>query len=164
MSKKGPKKSELGNPKSLKRRKFVEGLINGKSMRRAALDAGYTPSMADKAGQKILPGAQHEFRDALAARIPLDRLVSRIAEGLDATETKLAQKDGKFTSKRELIAWEARRRYAELTAKLMGYLVERIELGGPDNGPLNFDVKVNFVDPQDAGEEAEESKLKELAE
>ena len=144
---KSRKKSELRAFGGAKRRRFVEGLIDGKSMRKAAIDAGYSQSMANDAGRKILPRVQEEFRDQLAKRIPLEKLVGRIAEGLDATETKFAQKDGKFTSTRTLISWEARRRYAELTAKLMGYLVERIELGGPDSGPLNFDFNVSFVDP-----------------
>ena len=139
--------SGKANTKSAKRRKFVEGLIDGKSMRKAALDAGYTESMADNASHRILPGAQEGFRDALAARIPLDHLLTRIAQGLDAMETKLAQKDGQFTGKKDLIAWETRRRYAELTAKLMGYLIERVEIGGAEDAPLTFDLNVNFLDP-----------------
>ena len=110
-TKKSRKKSELSkhkgaskvSTKSAKRRKFVKGLIDGKSMREAAIDAGYTQSMANDAGRKILPAAQAEFRDALGAKIPLDVLVERIAAGLDAKETKIAQKDGEFTDERELV-------------------------------------------------------------
>jgi phage terminase small subunit len=46
--KRTPKKSDVGAPK---RRRFVQGLIDGKSMRRAALDAGYSKSMAKNAQQ-----------------------------------------------------------------------------------------------------------------
>src|SRR5437867_239038 len=65
-----------------KRRRFFAGLIEGKSMRQAALAAGYTESMAHNASIKILPGARAEFGAELAKKIPLDKLVARIAEGL----------------------------------------------------------------------------------
>jgi hypothetical protein len=116
----------------------VAGLIDGKSMRKAALDAGYTEAMADNAGQKILPAARAEFEKALARKIPIAHLVQRIAEGLNAQETKLAQFEGSYTDARHLVAWGERRRYAELTAKLLGYLVERVELTGDDGGPVEF--------------------------
>ena len=142
------RKAKSASPKTAKRRRFVEGLVDGKSMRKAALDAGYTESMANDAGRKILPAVQKDFQDALAAKIPLDILLDRIAAGLSATEMKIAQKDGEFTDERELIAWEARRRYAELTAKLMGYMVEKVEIGGSETAPLVFDLNVNFIDPE----------------
>src|SRR5713226_1622137 len=85
-------------PQAAKRRRFVKGLIAGKSMRRAALDAGYTESMADNAGQKIMPYAIAEFRAELQKRIPIGLLTQRIREGLDAEETKFFQQNGKVMS------------------------------------------------------------------
>src|SRR5438105_11754639 len=124
-SKTGKKRSgkniEVNAPK---RRRFVAGLVEGKSMYRAALDAGYSKSMAKNAGEKILPGARNEFKKELARKIPHAVLIRRIAEGLNAKDTKLAQFEGGFSDERHLVAWETRRRYAELTAKLLGYLVE----------------------------------------
>ena len=143
---KAAKKANGGSPK---RRKFVQGLIDGKSMRRAALDAGYTPSMAKNASHRIMPAAREEFEAELERRIPEAKLVQRIAEGLDAVETRLAQYKGKFTSGQRLVAWESRRRYVELACKLKGYLVEWVQLSNSEEGPLAFDLKVNFVDPEE---------------
>lgn len=145
----GPKKSELRSPKSrknvspkaAKRRRFVEGLIDGKSMRKAALDAGYTPAMADKAGEKIFPAAQKEFREQLDRAIPNAVLIKRIAEGLNAKETRLAQFEGEYTDTRHLTNWSERRRYVELATKLKGYLVDKVELGGPDGGKIPLTVE-----------------------
>ena len=66
MRKRRVTKSDVKAPK---RRRFVAGLVAGKSMRRAALDAGYTTSMADNAGRKIMPGARAEFKQALNGKI-----------------------------------------------------------------------------------------------
>jgi hypothetical protein len=141
---KSRKKSESKAPK---RRRFVAGLIDGKSMRKAAIDAGYTQSMANDAGRKIMPGAQDEFRDLLGRSIPDDVLIQRISEGLDAKESKIAQYEGKFTDTKNLVAWGERRRYAELIAKLRGYLVERVEIGSSEDTPVNVDLNIRFVDP-----------------
>jgi hypothetical protein len=143
---KGPRKSELSNrkatpkttAKSPKRRRFVKGLIEGKSMRRAALDAGFTQSMADKAGEKIFPNARAEFQDELSKAVPIARLVARIAKGLDAKETKLASFEGSFEDSRDMIAWGERRHYAELAAKLLGFLVSKVELTGEGGGPIEL--------------------------
>ncbi len=135
---KSAKKPKTSEAKAPKRRRFVAGLVEGKSMRKAAIDAGYTQAMADKAGQKILPGAREEFKAALAKAIPISKLVQRISQGLNANETKLSQFEGTYTDARTLVSWGERRRYAELAAKLFGFLVLKVELGGDDGGPLEF--------------------------
>ena len=122
------KRASTKAAKSPKRRRFVAGLIDGKSMRRAALDAGYSQSMANNAGLKILPGAREEFKRELSRKVPHGRLVQRIVEGLDARTIKLAQFEGDFTDKRYFIDYSERRRYVELAAKLLGYLVEKVEV------------------------------------
>jgi hypothetical protein len=130
--------------KAPKRRRFVAGLIEGKSMRRAALDAGYTESMADNAGLKILPGAREELKKELGRKVPHAKLVQRIVEGLNAKEIKLAQFQGKYTDKRHVVNYSERRRYAELAAKLLGYLVQKSEVGSHEEAPLNFSLNVHF--------------------
>jgi phage terminase small subunit len=137
-----PKKSESNTPKrrpNPKVRRFVKGLMGGKSTRRAALDAGYTQNMADKAGEKIMPNAIAEFRAELRKRISLTKLSQRIAEGLDAKETKLAQHKGKFTGRRDLVAFGERREYTELAARLMGLADEKVEID--TRGPLEVIVR-----------------------
>jgi hypothetical protein len=89
--------------------------------------------MADKAGEKSMPNAIAEFRAELRKRIPLTKLLQRIAEGLDAKETMLAQHKGKFTGRLDLVAFGERREYTELAARLMGLADENVEVdtGGP---------------------------------
>src|SRR5207244_11999145 len=111
-------------------------------------------AMSDNAGVKILPGAREEFQEALARRIPNEVLVRRIAEGLNAKETKLAQYEGEYTDERYLVSWSERRRYAELACKLRGLLIEKIEVGQSEEAPLNFELNVRFVDPEDKIQEA----------
>lgn len=145
---KSRKKSELKapSPKAAKRRRVVDGLIEGKSQRKAATDAGFSESMADNFKQKILPGLVDEFRDELEKKVPHAILIQRITEGLSAFETKHALFEGKFSDTRNLVSFSERRHYVELTAKLLGYLVQRVEIGGKDSGPLEFNLNVSFVD------------------
>lgn len=126
------------SPKAAKRRRVVAGLIEGKSQRKAAIDAGFSPSMADNFKQKILPGVQTEFQQELEQKVPRAVLIRRLAEGLNAKETRLTQFEGEFTDQRHLVAWSERRHYAELVAKLLGLLVQRVELTGDKGGPVEI--------------------------
>jgi hypothetical protein len=150
------KKIKKHSAKSPKRRRFVEGLIDGKSMRRAAVDAGYSESMAKNAGARIMPGAIAEFQALLSRKIPQSMLVQRIAEGLDARKTKFACFEGDFTDKRSMVDFEARRRYVELACKLMGYLKEKVEISTEDNAPVAFNLQVNFVSTDENGRRLEQ--------
>lgn len=145
---KGRKKSDLKlpDPKAVKRRKVLAGLIAGKSKKQAALDAGHTSAMAENFKQKILPGLREEFQGELRNKVPNAKLIQRIVEGLNAKETKLTQFEGEFSDARHLVAFSERRRYVELACQLLGYLVEKVEIGGKDDGPVNFQLDVNFVD------------------
>ncbi|MGH9504785.1 MAG: hypothetical protein ACRD20_18185 [Terriglobales bacterium] len=131
--------------KAPKRRRFVAGLIAGKSMRRSALDAGYTQSMANNAGREIMPGARKEFKQEILRKIPHAKLIRRLVQGLDAKETKLVQFEGKISDYRHLVSFRERRRYVELIAKLLGYLTEKVELSGPEETPSNLELHVHFV-------------------
>jgi hypothetical protein len=151
------KKSDVKAPK---RRRFVAGLIAGKSMRRAALDAGYTRSMANNAGAKITPGTRAEFQQELARKVPHGKLIKLIADGLNARETKLAQFEGQYTDQRQVIDFSERRRYAELALKIFGYLKEMVELSSSEDAQLNFNLDVHFVDGEPgAGEKTEDAAL-----
>jgi hypothetical protein len=44
-----------------------------------------------------------------------------ISDGLEATETKFFQHEGRVTDSKELINWSERRAYAELAAEYGGY-------------------------------------------
>ena len=117
--------------------KFTEGVISGKSMYQAAIDAGYSDSYARNAYKFIMPNAREIFKRALEHYAPIGKVTQRIAEGLDATETKFFQKDGVVMDERELIAWSERREYAALAAKLLDVEpVRALAVTGADGGPL----------------------------
>jgi hypothetical protein len=115
-------------------------------MRRAALDAGYSAAMAKNAGQKIMPGAINEFKEALAKTVPQSKLIQRIAEGINAKKTIFAQFQGSFTDSRQLVDYSERRRYVELVCKLFGCFNES-EISKEDEAPVEYNLTVRFTDP-----------------
>ena len=136
---------EITGPSDRRKLAFVEGLIEGKSMRQAALAAGYAPSTAESAYRAILPGVKQIFQDALHRHISVGKLAKRISEGIDAEETKFFQKDGIVTDKRDVIAWSERREYSELAAKLFGFATDKLSLTGEEGGPLAIEIVVKHV-------------------
>lgn len=114
--------AELTASLPAKKQAYIEGRIAGKSKRQAALDAGYSTSMADHATDKI---ETRDVREAFAALIretvPPERIAKAISEGLDAMETKFFSSEGEVKDSRDVIAWTERRQYAELAAEYGGY-------------------------------------------
>lgn len=117
---------------SLRKRLYVKGLAQGKTKRQAALDAGYSPSVADRAIQLETKDVKDAFSRLIRKRVPAHHIAQRIAEGLDAVETKFFQKDGKIVDTADVVAWGERRQYAELAAKFGGYIAP--EKGGSSVG------------------------------
>jgi len=145
MRKKRPQKTvEIIGPKEVRRQKFVAGMVEGKSMRQAALYAGYSPSMAAQACREILPQVQGLFREALHHKISVGKLAGTIAAGLDATETKTATFEGKITDTLDLVNWGERRASAELAARLMGYL-DAPGKPGPESSGVTLNVNFGEV-------------------
>jgi len=72
-----------------------------------------------KCAHRILerPGVRAELEKILRRWIDPEKLGRRIAEGLDAMETKFAQVEGQFTDAREVIAWGERRAYIEMVGR-----------------------------------------------
>jgi phage terminase small subunit len=102
----------------IKKRKYAEGVSKGKTRKQAALDAGYSASVAKNAKAKIESEAYQEAFAALIRKtIPAEKIAQRIQEGMDAMETKFFQKDGEVIESRDVIAWGERRAYAELAAE-----------------------------------------------
>lgn len=97
----------------------------------AALDAGFSESMAKAAAARIeTPEVQKAFRQLVRKAIPEHRIIERLSEGLDA-EHKTPVISGK-----EVIDWNVepdyreRREYLELAAKFGAYYIERKEIHG----------------------------------
>lgn len=107
-----------GNPE--RRRAFVEGVVAGKTLRRAALDAGYSENMADQPGKKIVRYVQGELKEAIRRRIRTDKIVSVIESGLDASDSKFFAHEGVVMDQRDVPAWSDRREYAKLAVMLGG--------------------------------------------
>jgi hypothetical protein len=136
--------------RKVRARKFVQGVMAGKSMKRAALAAGYPESIANHPGAKIIPHTIDEFRAELQRRIPIEKLSQRIAEGLDAKETKFFQHEGKVVETREVIAWAERRQYADLAATLKGLAVKEQEETEIHANAVIL-LKINLVKPNGNG-------------
>jgi hypothetical protein len=79
-----------------------------------------------------MPRVEENFRDIIRRHVPAEKIAMRIAEGLDATETRFATFEGKITDSKECIAYGERRQYAELAAKLSGVYPDKKELDTPD--------------------------------
>jgi phage terminase small subunit len=122
-----PKKRKL--PLNERQTAYLRERVKGKNKYQAAIAAGYPPSTARVAGTQIeSPHVRAEFQAIIRRRISADKIAQRIEEGLDAMETKFASFEGQLTDRQDVIAWEDRRRYAELAAKYGGYYVEKSEL------------------------------------
>jgi len=123
----GRKKAKTRKP-TVRQRKYVKGLVEGKSMTQAARDAGYSETTALNAKEKIesKPAVQNLFVQLMeTAGITDEKLAQRLAEGLDAEETKFFQKDGIVMDSRDVIAYGERRAHLEIALKLKGHLTDK---------------------------------------
>lgn len=71
----------------IKRRKAVQGLIAGKQVQDALMDAGYAESTAKKNPGEILKGLQLEFAEALEGMLPREAMIATLIDGLGATKS-----------------------------------------------------------------------------
>lgn len=102
-----------------RQKKYLEGLAMGKTRQQALDYAGYSettrPCRVENSSVKAA------FTKLMQRAAPAHKVAARIAEGLDATETKFFQKDGIVTDQKDVINWSERRAYAELAAEYGGY-------------------------------------------
>lgn len=109
---------------SARKRIYLESLVTGKTKRQSALDAGYAETVARTAKEHIeTPDVRKAFAALIQSVIPAEKIVARIAEGLDAMETKIYAFQGMISDQQELVAWSERREYAQLAAEWGGYFV-----------------------------------------
>ena len=127
-SKKSPPRTSAKSKLTPRQAMFLQGIAELKSQERAARDAGYSPSTARHA-HRILEGANvgAEFQKILRQWVDPDKIGQRIAEGLDAMETKFFHHGGCVVDRRDVIAWAERRHYVVLAAQYSGYLADRHE-------------------------------------
>lgn len=145
---KAAKKKPAKNRVKLKPRqaRLLEGLIEGKSVRAAALDAGYSPNTAQHPSDVLDTVAMREAMSRLIASP--EKIAQRINEGLDATETIFAKFEGRITDSVNVIAWGERRMYADLAAELKGLKPsQKIEHGGTVTSEMRVTwVNVDAID------------------
>jgi hypothetical protein len=114
-----------------KKQKYIAARAEGKSKRQAALSAGYSEHMANSAVLNIeTPDVRKAFAEIMRRKVPAEKIAQRVAEGLDAIETKFFQQDGKVTDQRDVISWSERRQYASLAAEYGGYFSPQVEISG----------------------------------
>jgi hypothetical protein len=121
-----------------KKAAYVRGRIDGKSKKQAALDAGFSNTMAEHAADKIETKDVREiFARFIREMIPPEVVARTIAEGLVATETKFFSHEGVVQDQREVADWSERRQYAELAAEYGGYhQPAKDDRGQGDGGPI----------------------------
>ncbi len=156
-----------------KKAAYVRGRIDGKSKKQAALDAGFSETMAEHAADKIETKDVREiFARFIREMIPPEVVAKAIAEGLVATETKFFSHEGVVQDQREVPDWSERRQYAELAAEYGGYhQPAKDDRGQGGSGPIlilsagvqHTQINLMAIDvPPAAGGIANNSKEDEL--
>lgn len=113
-----PPKTNSRGRKALtpRERTFVEGVAEGKTDKQAALDAGYSLSMAENTKQKLWtkPQVQKYFERMLRMVAPPERILHKMSELID----------GRFLTKK-------RRRTLDAAGQLVEETIEEIEIVNP---------------------------------
>jgi phage terminase small subunit len=121
---------------------LIKGVVEGKSVRKAALDAGYSPNTAEHAGELLSTEALRGF---CQSRLSLDKILARIDEGMDAEVNEsivLGRKGQEKVQTSTYPNYSERRQAAALAAKLVGAdPASKIEV----KGDLTQLVKVTFL-------------------
>ncbi len=116
---------------TLRQAAFVGALKDAKTLRAAALQAGYTKADVPMKS----PNVREAVRKILSDNgVSMDKLAERVREGMDAQQYQL-------TMKGEVVEmgpdWNARFKMIELAAKLAGAMPDpRLELTGGDGGAI----------------------------
>jgi hypothetical protein len=100
-------------PLPVRKQRYIEGVVAGKSRKQAALDAGYSEAMAEHPGKLETADVRQAFTALVRQTIPPERIVGVLEAGLAAT---------KVQSEREIADFGERRQYAELAAEYGQYV------------------------------------------
>jgi hypothetical protein len=140
--------------------RLLEGLIDGKSTRRAALDAGYSEHMAERPQELLNSESFKSLRAEFADMLPtLEHLAQRVREGCDAqarkffshvVEENVAPKGKKkklvkrmMIEHRDVVDFEQRRKYVETAIECKGLKPDpKIQIG--DGQPI-INVNIRYI-------------------
>jgi len=115
----------------MRRAKILEAAIDGKDIKKAAIETGLSPKTAADQASKILhdPITQRTFKMILDEEGVSDKfLAQKIRNLMDAKQTLYFQKDGQVTDERQIEALETQRKTCELVAKLKGHLRDQSQV------------------------------------
>ncbi|HEY1742071.1 MAG TPA: hypothetical protein VGG18_02825 [Granulicella sp.] len=130
-------------PSKSRYERYVEGVMDGKTKKQSALDAGFTRNQATSASRSIEgPITKELLHKVLAnAEVSLDRLAQKIREGLDATKPHvLSGGQGKARTTKLLVDFETRLKYIQHACKIL-------RMGEPDEHKSDpRKMKVTLVD------------------
>ena len=110
---------------SVRQRLYIQGLARGLTKKQACLNAGYSETTARVPSLIETPTVREAFARLIRRYIPAHKIIERIAEGLDATETKFFQKDGIVTDQVTVVDWPTRLAYCKVAAEYGGYVDRR---------------------------------------
>lgn len=116
-----------------KQRLYAQVVAQGKTKAEAKRVAGYSATTSTTAIESS--SVKAAFSRLVRQYIPAHHLAKRIAEGLDATETKFFQMEGQVTDSRDVIAWGERHKYAKLAAEYGAYVEPNEKTEANFNGP-----------------------------
>jgi hypothetical protein len=122
-----------------RKRKYLEARVQGLGKMEAKRIAGYAettmPSTIENSSVKAA------FSRLVRQYVPAHHLAKRIAEGLDAMETKFFQHEGRVTDSKDLINWTARHNYAKLAAEFGQY----VEPEAKSQNQVPIEVTIKFI-------------------
>jgi hypothetical protein len=135
------KRKEL-SPRQMK---LIKARAEGKTYAQAAIEAGYPAKNAAQSGYQALSQIRGRVQDLLD-KAGLDErttIEKYLKPALEATETIYAQSKGKFTDKREVIAWGPR-----LTALKEAFLLQGSYAPRDPREAAQYGVKIIIADIQ----------------
>ena len=109
-------------PRQSRYERYVEGMMDGKTKKQAALDAGFTPNQAVSASRSIEgPITQQLLYKVFAnAEVSLERLAQKIREGLEATQPLLVSGGkGEAPTLKLLADFATRLKYIQHACKML---------------------------------------------
>jgi hypothetical protein len=125
-----------------KKRLYMQQLpdvVAGKiTKRQAARNAGFADTSAIVRIESQNLRAQ--FSKLMRQYVPAHKIAQRIAEGLDAEETKFFQFEGRVSDQRNVVNLSERRQYAKLAAEMTDYVES-----GTAQSAVGISVDVRFV-------------------
>lgn len=121
---------------------FAKGVAQGKTMSRAARDAGYSEVLAKNPRTKLLKG--QALREYFAKMLPTEQeIAQRFHEGLSAEQTIYFQNKGKVTDSRTVVDYAERRHYARLCANYRGLPeLQQVAITGSDGDAVRWQIEV----------------------